>query len=59
MSKTLNQIIKDAGIKTIRPEDKKKAIKLSFNGKEIIRPIAEKCYLVVKNEFGINLKEFE
>lgn len=58
-SKTLNQILSDAGIETIRPVDKKKQIKLKFNNVEIPRPNPEKVYSEVFREFGIDLKKYE
>jgi hypothetical protein len=57
--KTLNQILTDAGIKTIRPENKKHAIFLEYNNKRIIRPNPDVCYDEVLKHFLIDLKEFE
>ncbi len=57
--KTLNQILIEAGIKTIRPENKKHAIWLEYNNKRIIRPNSDACYYEVLKHFKIDLKEFE
>jgi hypothetical protein len=57
--KTLNQILTDAGIKTIRPENKKHAIFLEYGNKRIIRPNPDVCYDEVLKHFLIDLKEFE
>lgn len=59
MCKTLNEILKEAGIKTIYPENKKHSVWLEYNGKKIIRPNPERCYDMVLTHFGINLKYFE
>jgi hypothetical protein len=56
--KTLNEILKYAGIKTIRT-NLKSVVYLEYNGKKILRPNAERCYDKVLSEFNINLKEFE
>lgn len=57
--KTLNEILEHAGIKTIRPENKKHAIWLEYNGKRILRPNPDNCYADVLKHFEINLKDFE
>jgi hypothetical protein len=57
--KTLNQILTDAGIKTIRPENNKHAIFLEYGNKRIIRPNPDVCYDEVLKHFLIDLKEFE
>jgi hypothetical protein len=57
--KTLNQILKDAGIQTEYPENKKHAIWLVYGNKRIIRPNPDACYSEVLKHFLIDLKEFE
>ena len=57
--KTLNEILKDAGIKTIYPETKKGVIFLVYGDKKIIRPNPDNCYADVLKHFEIDLKKFE
>ena len=57
--KTLNEILKDAGIKTIYPENKKHVVWLEYDNKRIIRPNPERCYDMVLTHFEINLKDYE
>lgn len=57
--KTLNEILKSAGIKTIYPENKKHAVWLEYGNKRIIRPNPERCYDMVLTHFEINLKDYE
>ena len=57
--KTLNQILESAGIETEYPANKKDPVYLIYNGKKILRPNPDKCYLDVLKHFGIDLKDFE
>jgi hypothetical protein len=59
MCKTLNEILKDSGIETLYPENKKHSVWLSYNNKKIIRPNPDKLYKEVLTNFEIDLKEFE
>lgn len=59
MSKTFNQILENAGIKTIYPENKKHAVWLEYGNKKIIRPHPNNIYSDVLKHFEIDLKEFE
>jgi len=62
-SLTMNQRLENAGIETIYPLDFKFSrhekrggeIKIKYKGKEILRPNAHSCVLVVKREFNINI----
>lgn len=59
MSKTLNEILKNAGIKTEYPENKKHSVWLVYGNKKIIRPNPDKCYADVLKHFEIDLQMFE
>ena len=56
--KTLNQIIQDAGVETLRTV-KNNIVHLRYNDKTILRPHPSSCYSAVLNEFGIDLKNYE
>ncbi|WP_208796473.1 hypothetical protein [Flavobacterium fluviatile] len=58
-TKSLNQILTNAGIEIIRISENPNEVKLKYNGKEILRGYVIDCYSRVKRFFNIDLKEFE
>lgn len=58
-TKSLNQILIDAGIEIIRNSNDPNDVKLKYNGVEILRGHAINCYSNVKKHFNIDLKDFE